>query len=162
MADITTATPADEEAIVGLLHDVDRFYGATELDPADLIAANVRDALFGATSYACVLIARVGGEAVGFAAYSYLWPAAGSTRSLFLKELYVVEAHRSTGVGRELMAALCEAAEKTGCTRVEWQTDDYNGGSQRFYANLGVPVHAGKVFYRIGADDIARIARERA
>ena len=71
-----------------------------------------------------------------------------------------VEAHRGAGVGRELMAALCEAAEKTGCTRVEWQTDDDNESSQRFYANLGVPVHAGKVFYRIGADDIARIARE--
>jgi GNAT superfamily N-acetyltransferase len=160
MADIAPATPADEEAIVALLDGVDRFYGAADVDPADLTAANVRSALFDGAPSAYVLLARVDGEPVGFAAYSYLWPAAGSTRSAFLKELYVVEAHRSAGVGRELMAALCEVAEKTGCTRVEWQTDEYNAGSRRFYANLGVPEHAGKVFYRIEAADIARIAHQ--
>lgn len=64
-------------------------------------------------------------------------PAAGLTRSLFLKELYVAQAARRTGVGRHLMGAVYRIALDQGCSRVEWQTESSNKAAQAFYAAIG-------------------------
>ena len=85
----------------------------------------------------------------GFAAYSFLWPAAGLTRSLYLKELYVAGDCRHRGVGKMLMQAVFDVASKHGCSRVEWTTDRDNSGAQGFYAALGLPTQPSKVFYRV-------------
>lgn len=95
---------------------------------------------------------------VGFASYSFLWPAAGVTRSVFLKELYVVEASRRYGTGRLLINELCRIALETGCSRVEWHTDTDNPNAQRFYATLGVPVDDSKLFYRLDGAALRRVA----
>jgi GNAT superfamily N-acetyltransferase len=83
------------------------------------------------------------------AAYSYLWPAVGRTRSLYLKELYVGESHRRGGVGKVLMRAVFATASQHGCSRVEWTTDDGNAGAQAFYETLGLPRRPSKIFYRV-------------
>jgi hypothetical protein len=41
---------------------------------------------------------------------------------------------------------------------VEWTTDRENADAQRFYAELGVPVHESKLFYRIEGDELQRQA----
>jgi GNAT superfamily N-acetyltransferase len=91
---------------------------------------------------------------VGFAAYSFLWPAIGLTRSLYLKELYVSGAARKKGIGRVLMQRLYQIAAKNECSRVEWTTDRDNVDAQRFYAQLGVPVKESKLFYRIEGEEL--------
>jgi GNAT superfamily N-acetyltransferase len=40
------------------------------------------------------------------ASYSFLWPAAGVTRSLYLKELYVAQDWQRQGIGKLLMDSL--------------------------------------------------------
>jgi GNAT superfamily N-acetyltransferase len=87
-------------------------------------------------------------ELVGLASYSFLWPAAGVTRSLYLKELYVAQARRRQGIGKLLMENLFAVATKHRCSRVEWTTDQESKEAQRFYAELGVPIHDDKLFYR--------------
>jgi GNAT superfamily N-acetyltransferase len=114
--------------------------------------------LFGDVPAAHVLLARTDGQVVGFAAYSFLWPAAGLTHSLYLKELYVGQAWRGRGVGTALMRRIREVAATAGCSRVEWTTDDDNSAAKRFYEALGAPVHPAKIFYRLegGADSGSR------
>jgi GNAT superfamily N-acetyltransferase len=58
------------------------------------------------------------------AAYSFLWPAAGVTRSLYLKELYVAEAFRRQSIGALLMQRLCQIALEHERSRVEWTEGD--------------------------------------
>ncbi|MFE9998859.1 GNAT family N-acetyltransferase [Streptomyces avermitilis] len=61
------------------------------------------------------------GDLVGLAAYSFLWSAAGSSHSLFLKESYVRDTLRRRGVGARLMdEPRALAAARPGCSRVEW------------------------------------------
>jgi GNAT superfamily N-acetyltransferase len=55
---------------------------------------------------------------VGIVSYSFLWPAEGLTRSLYLKEVCVAESARRRGVGTALMNALFELAAKHECRRV--------------------------------------------
>lgn len=146
---VTAAGPEDIEALAELLAEMDRFYGATEVDPLEERVRQIREALFSAPAAASVLLARDDAELAGFAAYSFLWPAVGLTRSLYLKELYVAGQYRRRGVARQLMSALLDVASQHGCSRVEWTTDTGNDGALAFYDDLGVPVNKGKVFYRV-------------
>jgi ribosomal protein S18 acetylase RimI-like enzyme len=157
---ITPATAADLDALVELLDDMDQFYGDTPEDPQHRRAL-IQRLILTDQPVAHVLLARLPGVgAVGLAAYSFLWPAAGATHSLYLKELHVRRDHRRSGIGRALMQRLAEIADNAGCSRIEWTTDTSNDNAQKFYTLLGATPHAGKLAYRIEGPDI-RAACER-
>ncbi len=146
---VSAASPGDIPAMAGLLEEMDRFYGADGTEPLEERTRQITDALFTSPVAACALLAWDGAILAGFAAYSFLWPAVGLTRSLYLKELYVAQAYQRHGVGTQLMQALFETAGKHGCSRVEWTTDTTNRGAQDFYQQLSVPPLPSKIFYRV-------------
>ncbi|MDH6545203.1 GNAT family N-acetyltransferase [Streptomyces sp. SPB4] len=142
---IEQATEQDVDVISVILGEIEAYYGGQPI-PAD--GEQIRAALFGAQPAATVLLARAGDEVVGMASFSFLWPAAGADRSLYLKELYVREAARRQGVAGALIAAVRDAAAKAGCSRVEWTADTDNPAALSFYQALGAEPHRGKIFYR--------------
>src|SRR4029079_10948624 len=93
---IRPATPSDVPELAELIGERDRFYGVARTDPA---AAAIADALFGPVPAGRALVAVLDGAVAGLAAYSFLWPAAGVTRSLYLKELFVRATARRHGIG---------------------------------------------------------------
>lgn len=156
MITIGPATPSDVDAVVDLLADLARFYRVMSPEDPEQSFANVRSALFAEPPSGYALLAWDGDLLVGMAAYSFQWPARGTARLLFLKELYVREGHRGSGAGRELMAEIFATAKHAGAFRVEWQTDADNTRAQRFYESIGAQGRA-KVFYRVEADDFASL-----
>jgi GNAT superfamily N-acetyltransferase len=159
MITVTHARPGNVNALARIIEEMDRFYGATESEPLDARVRQISDALFRDPPSAYALLALDGDQLVGFASYSFLWPAAGLTRSVYLKELYITDAARGRGAGKLLMRHLCDIALKGGCSRLEWTTDRDNLNAQEFYARLGVPVKESKLFYRIEGDDLTRAAK---
>lgn len=149
---VSKAEPADVPAIVELLDELDRFYGAATPSSAGARSAQVRNLLFDDPAGINVVLARQGDDPVGLASYAFLWPAAGVTRSLYLKELYVRAAFRRRGVGSMLMQHLRDIAVESGCSRVEWTADDDNPQALRFYEQLGYCPRGGKVFFRLELD----------
>lgn len=145
---MTPARPGDVTAIAALLAELAEHYGTGVVESAGERAELIEAALFGDVPAGAALLARVDDAVVGMAAYSFLWPAVGSTRSLYLKELYVAARYRGQGVGELLMDALFDVADEHGCSRVEWTADRGNLGAQRFYERRGVGVHSTKLFYR--------------
>ncbi|WP_211244428.1 GNAT family N-acetyltransferase [Actinospica robiniae] len=149
MITLAPARPEDAADLVGLMNELERFYGG---EPGELFeeqVGQIGDALFSNSPAGHVVLARDGNNAAGFASYSFLWPAAGFTRSLYLKELYVAEKYRRRGVGRLLMDELHELAREHQCSRVEWTTDTPNDGARRFYEHLGYAEGAAsKILYR--------------
>lgn len=138
MVEVRLAQADDVENLAVLCQEMNRFYGEQTDATLEQVAADIRAALFGDPPWSRALIAvDFEGTIVGFAAMSWLWPAAWPTRSMYLKELYVAEAARKTGVGTALMAALTDLAAAEGCTRVEWTTDRDNTAARAFYARLG-------------------------
>lgn len=136
-----------------LLEEMDRHYGTAEFDPFDKRLMQITGALFGPVPAAFALLAWRDNQLAGMASYSFLWPAAGVTRSLYIKELYVAQAHRREGIGKLLMDSLFEVATKRGCSRVEWTTDQESHDAQGFYEVMGMRVNAGKLFYRVELAD---------
>ncbi|WP_330452586.1 MULTISPECIES: cyclophane-containing RiPP N-acetyltransferase HaaN [unclassified Streptomyces] len=148
-----TIRPADRRDIVAvaeLIEEIERFYGSTEIQPFDERRSQVEEALFGSPPLASALLVEdEAGDLVGLAAYSFLWPAAGSSHSLFLKELYIRDILRRQGVGARLMDELrALAAARSGCSRVEWMTDRDDPNARAFYKSLGFAEFDGKIVYR--------------
>ncbi|MEV0035322.1 GNAT family N-acetyltransferase [Streptomyces sp. NPDC050804] len=143
---ISPATEADTEAISEILGEIEAYYGGENVpgDPDQISAA-----LFGDRPAATVLLARDGHEVLGFASYTFLWPAAGADTSLYLKELYVREPARRRGTARAFLAELKAVAAATGCSRIEWTADADNPPALAFYEALGAESRHGKVFYRL-------------
>ena len=148
MIKLADAVPGDEAAIAALCAELDEFYGDIPEGTAPERVAQVRDILFGSPPLAYALVAWDDDVPAGFAGYSFLWPAAGLTASLYLKELYVAGAYRRTGVGKLLMDGLAVIAGRRGLSRVEWTTDASNQGAQAFYEELGAKPLQSKIFYR--------------
>jgi hypothetical protein len=91
---VRTAVEDDVPALAELFAEMDQFYGATEIEPAEERERQIRAMVFGDHAAAYVLVAYADGQLVGFASYSFLWPAVGLTQSLYLKELFVGEDQR--------------------------------------------------------------------
>ncbi|MFD7898965.1 GNAT family N-acetyltransferase [Streptomyces sp. NPDC059743] len=145
---VTRAESADVPCIAVLVADIEQYYGgAVEGELPDRIT-RLRDMLFGEHRAASILLARIGADVVGMASFSLLWPAAGDSHSLYLKELFVREPHRRKGVAKALMAQLHEVAVHLGCSRIEWTTDRDNPDAQKFYEALGATPQDTKIFYR--------------
>ncbi|MFJ9893580.1 GNAT family N-acetyltransferase [Streptomyces sp. NPDC091280] len=144
---VEEATEADVGALSQILGEVEAYYGGEDAVPGN--PEQIQDALFGPASAATVLIARDDdGEALGFASYSKLFPAAGADMSLFLKELFVRERARRQGVGGQLMDAVEAAAAAVG-SRLEWLADVDNPAALAFYEARGARQSRGKVVYRV-------------
>ncbi|WP_144121047.1 GNAT family N-acetyltransferase [Catellatospora sichuanensis] len=149
MIEVRHTTSDDAETIAMLLNEVDRYYGATELEPLDTRVAQIHDFVFTGHARPTVLLAHVDGKPAGFASCSLLWPAAVTTRSMYLKELFVVEGARRRGVARALIDDVIAAARGAGCSRVEWTADADNPAALEFYRAIGVEISESKVFYRL-------------
>lgn len=149
MITLAVARPEDAAQLAGLMDELEQFYGGTPTETLDEKVAQITAALFGERPAAEAMLAWDGDKLVGFASYSFHWPAAGFTTSLFLKELYVAQAYRRTGIGKQLMTALEGVARAKRCSRFEWGTDTDNETAQRFYTSLGASPNNGKVAYRI-------------
>lgn len=158
MVNIRHATDADIPTIVEIVEEIDRFYGSTEFDEVSVRRQHVAAALFSASPAAYVLLAEEGHRTIGLASYSFLWPAEGTTTSVYLKELYVSTSYRKRGVGRQMLVRLGVIALERGCSRVEWTTDRDNIDAQKFYQNLGAEVSPSKLMYRVDGGALARLA----
>lgn len=143
---IRRAVEQDTTAISALLGETEAYYGG---DGGPVDEVQIRGAVFSEQPAAEVLLAVDSGRVVGLASFSRLWPAAGADASMYLKELFVVEAGRRQGTGGLLLDAVKDAAVAAGCSRLEWTGDTDNPVALGFYAKLGVPVNEGKVFYRL-------------
>lgn len=148
---IRAADKRDSVALAEMIEEIERYYGSTEFQPFEERRSQVEEALFGSPPLASALVVEdEGGVIVGLAAYSFLWPAAGSSHSLFLKELYVRDTFRRQGVGARLMDELrALAAARPGCSRVEWMADRDNPVARAFYESRGFAESDGKIVYRV-------------
>lgn len=148
MLEIRRAGPDDREALRALFHETERFYrtGHPEFD----VRERALDRLLGAGDPTC-LIVRDDDRPLAYATYAILVPPLKGV--MFLKELFVSEPARGSGVGDALMKHLAQLAKEEGCIRFDWTTDIALEAAQRFYARFGaIPLDC-KIYYRIEAHE---------
>jgi len=120
----------------------------------------LRETLFGARPGAEVVIAYVGGEAVGFALFFHNFSTFLGRPGLALEDLFVRPAWRGRGVGRKLLAHLAALAVQRGCGRFEWQVLDWNESAIRVYRGVGAVPMSDWTTYRLTGEALRRLAAE--
>jgi ribosomal protein S18 acetylase RimI-like enzyme len=84
-----------------------------------------------------VYLARVDGEAVGFAQVYPTWSSLDLARSWTLEDLFVAPTARRTGVARALLDQLAADARTAGACRIVLETAHINTQAQALYESYG-------------------------
>jgi len=77
------------------------------------------------------------GETVGLVQFLHHASTSNMGGNCYLQDLFVIPAARGRRVGRRLIAATVQAAEKRGAALVYWQTEEFNGTARRLYERVG-------------------------
>jgi GNAT superfamily N-acetyltransferase len=153
---IRVAVPEDTAAILTFIKDLAEYEKLSHEVVAD--EAAIRATLFGARPAAEVLIAELGGEAVGFALFFQSYSTFLGKPGLYLEDLFVRPAARGKGVGRALMSACARIATQRNYGRFEWSVLDWNEPALRFYASLGAKPQSEWTVQRLTGAPLAQLA----
>ncbi len=104
------------------------------------------------------IVATEKDELLGMIVY-YLIPYTATARpSLFIKELFVKEAHRSKKVGEKLMKRLAQEAKKQQCATIKWNVASWNKAGLRFYERLGAYENKDWLNYELDEATLLKLA----
>jgi ribosomal protein S18 acetylase RimI-like enzyme len=83
------------------------------------------------------LIARRGGEAVGFATIYWSWATTIASRIGVMNDLFVAPEARGSGAAEELIQTCVDECRQHGAAELTWQTATDNDRAQRVYDRVG-------------------------
>lgn len=97
----------------------------------------LHQALFGAQVSLYGHVAEVDGNVIGFALWFRNFSTWRGRHGIYLEDLFVDPAHRGSGIGKALLAALARECMTHGYPRLEWWVLNWNEPSIAFYRSLG-------------------------
>ncbi len=119
--------------------------GATALSAAIMYATWER--FFDPGEPVRAVVAQDGaGRLVGLAHYLFHRSTIMLADTCYLQDLFTEEAFRGRGIGRALIAAVCERAKAAGSTRIYWHTHESNSPAIKLYDE--VAERSGFIVYR--------------
>jgi GNAT superfamily N-acetyltransferase len=161
---IRFASPRDCATILGFIRELaayERLAHEVVADEAQL-AATLFPGAGGRPAAAEVVLAEVGGGAVGFALFFTSYSTFLAKPGLYLEDLYVQPAARGGGIGAALMAALARIAVDRDYGRFEWSVLDWNEPALGFYRRLGAAAMADWTVQRLTGEPLRTLAAKGA
>lgn len=83
------------------------------------------------------LIAEINGQAVGLTHYLFHRHMWSVQNACYLQDLYADPKVRGKGIGRALIEAVYDAADKAGMPSVYWLTQEFNYTGRMLYDRIG-------------------------
>lgn len=120
----------------------------------------LRETLFGPRPFAEVVIARDGGEAVGFALFFHNYSTFVGKPGIYLEDLYVRQHCRGKGYGEALLRHVARLAVSRGCGRFEWSVLNWNQRAIDFYKKLGARPMQEWTIFRVTGEELQRLGGE--
>ena len=154
---ISHATPTEVPMLLELIRELARFEKLEH--EVEATAESLQEALFGPQPAAGALLARVEGEAAGYAIYFSTFSSFIGRAGIWLDDLYVRPSFRQRGLGRRLIQAVAKVGAERGCGRFEWLALDWNERALEFYRSLGARVMDEWVLLRLNATELQRLAK---
>ena len=124
------ARPGDEPGILACIQALAVY--EREADAVENTVEALGETLFGADPRAfCHLVER-DGHVVGIAIWFLTYSTWTGRHGIWLEDLFVDEAQRGRGYGRDLIASLAAVCLERGYSRLEWTVLDWNAPSIAF------------------------------
>lgn len=121
----------------------------------------LEDTLFGATSYAEVLIAETTDNIpAGFALFFHNYSTFLARPGIHLEDLFVLPEYRSLGIGKALLKKLAAITVERACGRLEWAVLDWNTPAIDFYKSQGAIQMEGWTTNRVTGDELVKLASD--
>ena len=155
---IRPAQPSDVAHIHGMIVELAVFEKLEHLVVAT--EAMLHDGLFGARPSCEAIIGEENGKVVAFALFFHNFSTFLTKKGLYLEDLYVKQAHRGKGYGRQMLMALARIAVERECGRFEWSVLDWNESAIGFYESVGALPQSDWTVYRVTGDALRRLAGE--
>lgn len=155
---IRPAEPDDVPAIHALIRalaDYERMLPEMQASEADLATA-----LFGAAPRVFCDVARLDGQAVGFALWFYTFSTFVGRHGIWLEDLFVEPERRGSGIGKALLAGLAARCLTENLGRLEWTVLNWNAPSIAFYESLGARPMGDWTTYRLDGAALAETGRQ--
>jgi GNAT superfamily N-acetyltransferase len=154
---IRRAEPADAPSILALVRALADY---EKLPPPDAAAqARLIADAFAERPRFEVFLAIVDGQAVGYAFIFETYSTFLALPTLYLEDIFVLEAFRGHKIGYALFQFCVAEAQRRGCGRMEWTVLDWNTPSINFYQRQGARHLAEWHLYRLTADQFETAAR---
>ena len=83
------------------------------------------------------LLALVNGRPVGLVHYIFHRHCWKIENTCYLQDLFTDPDHRGSGVARQLIEAVYDAADNAGCPSVYWMTQEFNYRGRMLYDKVG-------------------------
>ncbi|MFD2264390.1 GNAT family N-acetyltransferase [Lacibacterium aquatile] len=151
------AGAVDAASVAALLRALDSHYLPEKTHPSKAVYLAMVGRVFDSREGTRFVLAIRKGKPVGIACIAILRPGNSLKGLIYVKDLFVVEAARSIGIGRGLMGFLASLALAKGIGRIELATDTDNQGARRLYEALGASKPE-KIAYRFEVEAMKRMA----
>jgi len=122
---------SDREAWEGLFRGYINFYEAKVTE--DVIALTWRRLISGEDGFLGLVAVDAADTPIGIAHVIFHPSTWSPTTYCYLEDLFVDRGARRHGIGRELIKAVYEEADRRGATRTYWATRDDNSQARRLY-----------------------------
>jgi ribosomal protein S18 acetylase RimI-like enzyme len=132
---IRPATARDISDLTRLIAEFRDWWGKS--DPPDAQIRATLESLIADPSTEYLLALDGDGRAVGVCQLRYRPSVWTGAKDCWLEDLFVSEAARGGGHGRELVDRALGSARARGCKRIELDVNEQNEGALRFYESLG-------------------------
>lgn len=93
--------------------------------------------LFGQSPALQCLVVELDGQLIGYATFMKQFSTWDTAFYVYMDCLYLTEAARNLGIGKELMEKVKYYAKEEKCDHIQWQTPKSNTEAIRFYRALG-------------------------
>jgi GNAT superfamily N-acetyltransferase len=153
---IAPATPDDVPAILTLIRVLAEYEKLSH--QVTVTAERLCEHLFGNRRYAEAIVARVGGNVVGYSLYFHSYSSFLGKPGIYIEDVIVLPEHRGAGVGRALLRDVARVARDRGCGRLEWSVLEWNESAIGFYKRIGADVLPDWRVCRMGEDAIGKLA----
>jgi GNAT superfamily N-acetyltransferase len=143
---IRTINESDYAQWLPLWDGYNAFYGRQGETALDLnITQTTWERFLNSNEPVNAFVAEQNGQLVGLVHFIFHRSTTRLNDVCYLQDLYVNKDLRGTGIGRQLIKAVYDAALKAGSTRVYWQTQDSNIVGRALYEK--VAKHLGFIVY---------------
>lgn len=154
---IRPAQPADVAAIFGMIHELAVFEKLEHLVVAN--ETMLHDSLFGPQPACEALVGVEDGVVVTFALFFHNFSTFLCRKGLYLEDLYVKQACRGKGYGKQMLVALARLAQQRDCGRFEWSVLDWNENAINFYRGVGAEVMPDWRICRVTGNALEQLAQ---
>jgi GNAT superfamily N-acetyltransferase len=149
-------TPADIPTLHRLMRDFARYEKLQQR--FRITEAELNAALFGPKPPIDSILADVAGATVGFAMWSFQFGTFTGRWNLFVDDIYVDPAHRSSGIGYALFQHMARLARARGCIDMEWKVLDWNTPAIEFYRRIGAKLVRGWIEQELDENAMTALA----